>query len=477
MSLPKEYVIHKLVTGGYSVGTDFTQPLNQSITIDTDDVKALSIGGSGGEVFTVDTVNQTIQYQDGNQQAGYVLTSDANGIASWVANPVGESNTVSNQGAGQGLFKQKTGPDLEFYSVEGGVGLTDVLATDVITFNLDNTTVTPATYGDSNSVGQFTVDPQGRITSASNVDISHDALTDYVANQHIDWTNATDTFLTNVGNNNTFVIQDGLGVDVFNVNSNNGLTRVDGRVLIEGDAGSALLVRKDNAVKDIFNVNTNTEFITSNARVRIDADSNNTLQVRTAAGVEQFRVNTNLPRVDISAPIRYTGSAPSAGFLLESDAQGDLSYVSGAPLVAYGGLSVSGNVVATSLPLVNTYYKYTNWSTVLPQKGVTGDATTNDEIVVDTAGDYIVNYYVSSQNTSANIGDAIQVELFVNGTGNVNTRSVIDYTTATERKIISGGGVITIAASATLDLRINNITAAGTSITGIEAQLVIQKVG
>lgn len=41
-----------------------------------------------------------------------------------------------------------------------------------ITFNLEDTTVTPATYGDSTHVAQFTVDQQGRITSASAVAIS-----------------------------------------------------------------------------------------------------------------------------------------------------------------------------------------------------------------------------------------------------------------------------------------------------------------
>jgi hypothetical protein len=41
-----------------------------------------------------------------------------------------------------------------------------------VTIDLANTAVTPNTYGNATNVGQFTVDAQGRITSASNVAIS-----------------------------------------------------------------------------------------------------------------------------------------------------------------------------------------------------------------------------------------------------------------------------------------------------------------
>jgi len=55
----------------------------------------------------------------------------------------------------------------------GGVGLTTTLADNSITVDLDNTAVTAGTYGSSTStqvtVPQFTVDAQGRITSATNL--------------------------------------------------------------------------------------------------------------------------------------------------------------------------------------------------------------------------------------------------------------------------------------------------------------------
>ena len=56
--------------------------------------------------------------------------------------------------------------------VTGGTGLTStVSATDTVTLVLDNTAVTPASYGDATNVATFTVDQQGRITAAANQNI------------------------------------------------------------------------------------------------------------------------------------------------------------------------------------------------------------------------------------------------------------------------------------------------------------------
>ena len=59
--------------------------------------------------------------------------------------------------------------------IAGGTAITTVgngPATGSVTVNLDDTAVTPATYGSATQVGQFTVDQQGRITSATNVTIA-----------------------------------------------------------------------------------------------------------------------------------------------------------------------------------------------------------------------------------------------------------------------------------------------------------------
>jgi hypothetical protein len=61
-------------------------------------------------------------------------------------------------------------------TISGGTGLSSVAgSTDTITISLDDTAVTAGTYGAANTVATFTVDAQGRITSASNAVININA--------------------------------------------------------------------------------------------------------------------------------------------------------------------------------------------------------------------------------------------------------------------------------------------------------------
>ena len=62
--------------------------------------------------------------------------------------------------------------DTETATIAGGTGLSSVASSsNTITLNLDDTTVTAGSYGTSTAVGSFTVDAQGRLTSASNTSI------------------------------------------------------------------------------------------------------------------------------------------------------------------------------------------------------------------------------------------------------------------------------------------------------------------
>jgi len=74
---------------------------------------------------------------------------------------------VTTVAAGTGLTGGG-GPGAITINAVGGTGLT--ATADAI--NLDNTTVTPGSYGDATHVGQFTVDQQGRLTAAADVTIT-----------------------------------------------------------------------------------------------------------------------------------------------------------------------------------------------------------------------------------------------------------------------------------------------------------------
>jgi len=98
-----------------------------------------------------------------------VVTIDAQGRITSASNA---TITTSFTAAGDtGTNQTISGGDT--FTIAGGTGLTSVGgSTDTVTINLDNTAVTPSTYGGAASVGIFTVDQQGRLTAASNVTIS-----------------------------------------------------------------------------------------------------------------------------------------------------------------------------------------------------------------------------------------------------------------------------------------------------------------
>lgn len=69
--------------------------------------------------------------------------------------------------------------DLIGSSISGGVGLTSTYddSTGVTTIDLDDTSVTSGTYGSSTAIPSFTVDAQGRLTSASQTSLPDPVIT------------------------------------------------------------------------------------------------------------------------------------------------------------------------------------------------------------------------------------------------------------------------------------------------------------
>jgi len=73
----------------------------------------------------------------------------------------GDSGTTQNIASGDTL------------TVSGGVGLSSTAsATDTVTINLDNTSVSAGSYGSASAIPTFTVDAQGRLTAAGTAAIS-----------------------------------------------------------------------------------------------------------------------------------------------------------------------------------------------------------------------------------------------------------------------------------------------------------------
>lgn len=166
-------------------------------------------------------------------------------------------NYVGSVAAGTGISLANTG-------TEGGT----------FTVTLANTTVTPATYGAANTVGTFTVDGQGRITSASNSAIS------ITASQVSDLSTAAVTSITGTANQITASASAGavtLSLPA-NVTISDSLT-VTGDLTVQGNTttlNTATLTVEDKNIV-LANVASPTNTTADGAGITILGDSNKTL--------------------------------------------------------------------------------------------------------------------------------------------------------------------------------------------------------
>jgi len=107
-------------------------------------------GGGGGEVNTASNLGVTgegvfaqkngvdLEFKKLIGGSNVTLTPAVDNITIDVAGGSGEINTASNVGVGNGIFKQKTGVDLEFKSIDVGSGITATVFPDSLRLDLSN---------------------------------------------------------------------------------------------------------------------------------------------------------------------------------------------------------------------------------------------------------------------------------------------------------------------------------------------------
>jgi hypothetical protein len=148
----------------------------------TDGTATLSSGALSGA--TNGTFSGTVQYgslSDGSISITGFVDEDnmASDSATLVPTQQSVKAYVDSQVTAQDLdFTADNGASLsidldsEVLDIAGGTGITTTASGNEISVALDDTAVTAGDYGSAGSVGTFTVDAQGRLTSASNVAIS-----------------------------------------------------------------------------------------------------------------------------------------------------------------------------------------------------------------------------------------------------------------------------------------------------------------
>ena len=137
---------------------------------------------SGASIITItgDTGSDTVNIADSSLTFdgadGLATTITDNQVTIGVAGAGIPNSSLTNSSitiTGDGLATDAValGETLTF---TGGTGITSAVTANEVTFTLDDTSVTPGSYGSASSIPTFTVDAQGRLTAAGQVNISTD---------------------------------------------------------------------------------------------------------------------------------------------------------------------------------------------------------------------------------------------------------------------------------------------------------------
>ena len=166
--------------GTAAITTSFTLAADAGDNDTFNNGGTLTFAGDTGITTTVSDDTITIDLDDtavtagsyGSATAIPTFTVDQQGRLT-AAGTVGITTTLTVDSDNDGT--QDVSLAADDLQIKGGTGLTSSIAKAdnevTVTLALDDTAVAAATYGDANSVGQFTVDAQGRLTGASSVDI------------------------------------------------------------------------------------------------------------------------------------------------------------------------------------------------------------------------------------------------------------------------------------------------------------------
>jgi hypothetical protein len=404
-----------------------------------------AIAGSGA--YTTLSTTQTITGNKTFSGTLSIATPTENAHAAtkaYVDTTVGLVSTTfavaGDTGASQTIT---TGSDT--LTITGGTGLSSVSgSTDTITINLDNTTVSASSYGSATAVGSFTVDAQGRLTSASNTTIS------ITGSQINDLNTAAVTSITGTANEVTVTgtgsgpwtgaITIGLPDDV----SLTGNLIVGGNLTVNGSVTSinSTTITVDDKNLELASVETPTDTTADGAGITVKGATDKTFNWLDATDSWTSSENLDL-------------------------ANGKAFYINGVSVLS--GSTLGSGVTSSSLTSVGTITSGTwNGTAIAVNNGGTGatdasTARTNLGLAIGTN----VQAYDAELAALAGLNSAADQLAYFTGTGTAALssftsfgRSLVDDTDASTARTTLGLGTIAIQNA-------NNVSITGGSIDGI----------
>jgi len=341
----------------------------------------ISSGDTGTVTATMLAATSVSAGSYGSATAVPVITVDADGrITSASTATASSSLTIA---ADSGSADTVAGG--ETLTFEGDTGISTVVSNNKITIDLDDTAVTPNSYGSATAIPTFTVDQQGRLTAAGSAAIS--------------------TNLAVQGDSGT-ADSIALGSEVLDIAGGTGLTTTG------GSGTSTITVALDN----------------------------------TAVSAGTFGSTTAIPTFTVDAQGRLTaaGSAAiTAGFTLAGDsgssgiANGDTATVTGGTGVT---TAVSGDAVTVSIGQAVATTSNVTFNNVAVDGTLTSDDITAANMTasgnVIVTGNLTVNGTTTSVNSNTvNIGDNIIV-LNADETGTPSANAGIEIERGTSTNVL-----------------------------------------
>ena len=346
----------------------------------------------------------TFSYNNSTGVFTYTGISDAQIRGKVSATSSGDGSLAYNSGTGVFAYIGPSASEVRAH-FSGSTGIT--LSSGAI--SITNTGVSAATYGSSSAVPQIAVNAQGQITSASDINIDHDSLSNFVANEHIDHTSV-------------------------NLTAGDGLTGGGSIATSRSFAVDGTVVRTSGTQSITGNLNLTGATVTVNTEANADSDSS-------VASTEY--VNNRINQV--------VGSAPSALDTLGEIATSLANNSNVAGLITNNTTNITalqGRTIATGTGLSGGHTGGAN----LGSASLT--LTTNDsQIVHDNLSGFVSNEHIDHSGVTLTAGDGLS------GGGDITaSRSfAVDSTVArsninlTAGDGLSGGGDLTTSRSFAVD--------------------------
>ncbi len=281
-----------------------------------------------------------------------------------VNNTIANISTSFGVGGDSGNIQSITS-GLDVLTIAGGTGLSSVASnTDTITINLDNTTVTAASYGNANTIPSFTVDAQGRLTAASSnaVNILASQVSDFTSNARAAISVSGDLAYNSSTGVISFTNDAG---DIESVTAGTGLSG-------GGSSGAVTIDLANTAVTagNYGSANSIASF-TVDAQGRLTAASNTTISIN-ASQISDLSSNAVTSLAGTANEVEVSASAGSITIGLPSNV------TIGQDLTVTGNLTVQGNTTT-----LNTETLTVEDNIIVLNSGVTASPSTNAGIQVE----------------------------------------------------------------------------------------------